>query len=518
LLFNITLTFLFLTCTTNFLVMRTESKTDVVIIGAGIMSATIAMLLKELMPNVTIDIYERLDSVAAESSDAWNNAGTGHSAFCELNYTPQKPDGSVDISKALKIAAAFELSRQFWSYLANKKYIADPHSFINKNPHMSFVWGRDNVDYLKKRYEALAPHPLFEGMKFSENTAELMEWIPLVMQGRDTSQPVAATRMERGTDIDFGALTRALIERLKQTEGINLYLQHEVKDIDPDSRDEDDYTWEVFVKDTVHNKKKKINANYVFICAGGGSLHLLDKSGIHEGEGYGGFPVSGQWLRCTNREVIEKHAAKVYGKPALGAPPMSVPHLDTRIINGKKELLFGPYAGFSGKFLKSGSILDLPRSIEFSNLWPVIAVGIHNYSLTKYLIMQATQSQEHRIEALREYFPEVKGEDWELIVAGQRVQIIKKDDEEGGVLEFGTEIVSSADGSLSALLGASPGASTSVAVMLDMVKKAFPKQFESEAWQQKLKEMIPAFGKSLDEDHDLCVHIRDYVEKSLGLL
>ena len=498
--------------------MRTESKTDVVIIGAGIMSATIAMLLKELMPQIKIDIYERLDKVAAESSDAWNNAGTGHSAFCELNYTPQKPDGHVDVSKALKVASAFELSRQFWAYLVNNKYISDPHTFINKNPHISFVWGNDNVEFLKKRYKAMNTHPLFEGMKFSEDYSQLSEWIPLVMQGRDKSQPVAATRMERGTDVDFGALTKAMMDFLIKKEGVNLYLNHEVKDIDPNSKDEDDYRWEVFAKDLVTNKKKKINANFIFIGAGGGSLHLLDKSGIHEGEGYGGFPVSGQWLRCKNREVIEKHAAKVYGKASVGTPPMSVPHLDTRIIKGKKELLFGPYAGFSGKFLKNGSILDLPRSIELSNLWPMISVGIHNYSLTRYLILQATQSQEHRIDALKEYFPEAKAEDWELVTAGQRVQVIKKDDEEGGVLEFGTELVSSADGSLSALLGASPGASTSVSVMLDVIKKGFPKEFESEAWKKKLTEMIPSFGKSLDEDHDLCVKTRDYVENSLGLL
>lgn len=497
---------------------REELYTDVVIIGAGIMSATIAMLLKELVPEIKIDIYERLDKVAGESSDAWNNAGTGHSAFCELNYTSQKPDGNVDVTKALKVASAFELSRQFWAYLVNKKYIAEPHSFINKNPHVSFVWGNDNVSFLKKRYEAMATHPLFEGMKYSEDKSELAKWIPLVMEGRDASQPVAATRMERGTDVDFGALTRAMIDHLTKNAGVNLYLQHEVKDIDPDSKDEDDYRWEIFARDLVTHKKKKINANFVFIGAGGGSLHLLDKSNIREGEGYGGFPVSGQWLRCKNREVIEKHAAKVYGKASVGTPPMSVPHLDTRIINGQKELLFGPYAGFSGKFLKNGSIMDLPRSIELSNLWPMISVGIHNYSLTRYLILQATQSQEHRIEALKEYFPAAKAEDWELVVAGQRVQVIKKDDEEGGVLEFGTELVSSADGSLSALLGASPGASTSVSVMLDVVKKGFPKQFESEAWQKKLKEMIPSFGKSLDEDHDLCVEIRDYVEKSLGLL
>jgi malate dehydrogenase (quinone) len=494
--------------------MKPESpQTDVVLIGAGIMSATIAMLLKELMPGITIDIFEKLDKVAAESSDAWNNAGTGHSAFCELNYTPQKSDGAIDISKALKIASSFEVSRQFWAYLANKKYISAPQTFINNIPHISFVWGDENVSYLKKRYEALVKYPLFEQMKYSEDPKELNQWMPLVMEGRGSSEKVAATYMDQGTDIDFGALTRAIFQHLQTVDGINLYLEHEVKDIDPD----EDGRWEIFIKDLVQGKKRRTHAKFVFIGAGGGSLHLLDKSEIEEGEGYGGFPVSGQWLRCVNEEIIAKHEAKVYGKASVGAPPMSVPHLDSRMINGKKELLFGPYAGFSSKFLKNGSYFDLPFSIELSNILPMVSVGFHNFTLTKYLISQATQSHEERIEALKEYFPGAKSEDWELAIAGQRVQVIKKDDEEGGVLEFGTELVSSGNGSLTALLGASPGASTSVSVMLDVLHKGFKKEFESEAWQRKLKEMIPSFGKSLSDDAELCRATRKYTGESLGL-
>ena len=494
--------------------MKADSQTDVVIIGAGIMSATIGMLLKELMPDIRIDIFERLDTVGAESSDAWNNAGTGHAAFCELNYTPQKPDGSVDISKAVKIASLFEESRQFWAYLVNKQYISDPQTFINKVPHISFVWGKENVAYLKKRYEGLIKYPLFEGMKYSEDWDELAKWMPLVMQGRDRSEAVAATYMERGTDIDFGALTRQMIRHIDdKMDGVDVYLEHEVKDIDPG----DDGQWEVYVKDLKKGKRRRVDAKFVFIGAGGGSLHLLDKSDIAEGEGYGGFPVSGQWLRCVNEKIIQKHASKVYGKASVGAPPMSVPHLDTRMINGKKELLFGPYAGFTSKFLKQGSFFDFAASIEMSNIWPIISVGINNFTLTKYLIAQATQSHEDRIEALREYFPEVKSEDWKLEVAGQRVQVIKKDDEEGGVLEFGTELVSAANGSLTALLGASPGASTSVSVMLEVIKKGYQKEFESEAWQKKLKEMIPSYGKSLADDAALCASVRKFAEEKLGL-
>jgi malate dehydrogenase (quinone) len=493
--------------------MKAESKTDVVLIGAGIMSATIAVLLNELMPGIKIDIFERLDKVAAESTDAWNNAGTGHSAFCELNYTPQKTDGTIDISKALKIASSFEESRQLWSYLVDKKFISDPRTFINNIPHVSFVWGEENVNYLRKRYEALVKYPLFAGMQYSEDHEKLKQWMPLVMEGRNKSEPVAATYMEIGTDIDFGALTREMINHVTKMEGINLYMQHDVKDIDPG----EDGLWEVYVKDKKNHKKRRVDAKFVFIGAGGGSLHLLDKSDIEEGEGYGGFPVSGQWLRCKNEKVIQAHAAKVYGKAAIGAPPMSVPHLDTRVINGKKELLFGPYAGFSSKFLKEGSYFDFPSSIELSNIIPIISVGFHNYSLTKYLISQATQSHEDRIKALKEYFPNAKSEDWELAIAGQRVQVIRKDEEEGGVLEFGTELVSAANGSLIALLGASPGASTSVHVMLDVLRKGFKTEFETEAWQQKLKEMIPSYGKSLEHNAELCFAVRKKISESLGL-
>src|SRR5271170_2716088 len=137
-------------------------ETDVVLMGAGIMSATLGIILKELNPDITIQIFERLDQAGMESSDAWNNAGTGHSAFCELNYTPQKPDGSVDISKAIKIAEAFEISREFWAHLVQQKYLPNPAEFISQIPHMSFVWGDANVNFLKTRYNTLKSSPLFK--------------------------------------------------------------------------------------------------------------------------------------------------------------------------------------------------------------------------------------------------------------------------------------------------------------------------------------------------------------------
>lgn len=491
-----------------------KQEPDVVLIGAGIMSATLGMFLKELMPEVKIDIYERLDGAAAESSDAWNNAGTGHSAFCELNYTPETPSGAVETSKAVKIAEWFEVSKQFWAYLIEQKRITKPEDFVRNIPHMSFVWGKDNVDYLKKRFEALTKYPLFKGMEYSEDHTTLQSWMPLVMKGRDNSQPVAATNMPIGTDVNFGELTRDMFAWLGEQPGVNMYFNHEVKSM---RRSAKAPKWKLKIKDLGTGDKKRVYGKFVFIGAGGGSLHLLEKANIPEGEGFGGFPVSGQWLKCINEEVIEKHNAKVYGKASVGAPPMSVPHIDTRMINGKKELLFGPYAGFSTKFLKQGSYLDLPTSIRANNIGPMLAAGYHNMSLTKYLIQQVTQSQDDRLEALREYLPDAKKEDWVLETAGQRVQVIKKDEKEGGKLEFGTEVINSADGTLGVLLGASPGASTAVSIMLDLIERCFPDQIKTEAWQQKLRTMIPSYGKSLNTDPGLLATVREHSDKMLGL-
>lgn len=491
---------------------KIEKQYDVVLIGAGIMSATLGVMLKELMPHIKIGIFERLNEVAAESSDAWNNAGTGHSAFCELNYTPQKEDGSIDISKAVKIASSFEVSKQFWAYLVKKGRISSEDKFINTIPHISFVWGEENVAYLKKRYELLTEYALFKGMEYSENPDILRGWMPLVMQGREVSERIAATRMGIGTDVNFGALTKAMIRYLQSLDDVDLYMGTEIKDLE---RDND--SWKIVSKDLDDSEKHRFLADFVFIGAGGGSLPLLEKSNIPEAEGYGGFPISGQWLKCTNPSVIQKHQAKVYGKAAVGAPPMSVPHLDTRMINGEKALLFGPYAGFSTKFLKNGSFWDLPLSLEMDNIFPMLAAGFKNIPLTQYLIEQVVQSPEDRLAALKDYFPEARMEDWELAVAGQRVQVIKKHKEEGGVLEFGTEIVSAADGSLAALLGASPGASTAVSIMLDLIKKCFKDMVGSTEWQDKLKEMIPSYGQSLNKNEVLCHQIRREVGIVLGI-
>ena len=467
------------------------------LMGAGIMSATLGMILKELDPNITIQIFERLDQAGTESSDAWNNAGTGHSAFCELNYTPQRPDGSINTLKAIKIAESFEASKEFWSYLVQKKYVK-PGDFISKVPHVSLVWGDDNVSFLKKRYSLLRENPLFTETVYTEDRDLMSQWAPIVMRGRKSTQSVAATFMDIGTDVNFGNLTRSMINQLEEMPGVTIHYNVEALDLDPDGKG----GWDVFVRNLLSNEKSRCNAKFVFIGAGGATLHLLKRAEIKERKGYGGFPVSGLWLKCMNEELIAKHNAKVYGKAAVGSPPMSVPHIDTRRIDGKKELLFGPFAGFSTKFLKNGSLLDLPSSIRPDNALPMIFAGIKNMALTKYLIEQVRQTPEERHAALREYVPFTKQTDWELKVAGQRVQVIKKDKQKGGVLEFGTEVVVSEDGTVAALLGASPGASTATSAMLDLIGKCFSKEMQSDEWKSKLKEMVPSYDLSLSENEE----------------
>jgi malate dehydrogenase (quinone) len=489
------------------------APTDVVLIGAGIMSATLGVLLKELQPGLTIELFEGLGAIAAESSEAWNNAGTGHAALCELNYTPQRPDGSVDISKALQINEAFKISKQFWSYLIEQKRIDSPRTFINRIPHLSFVRGRADVDFLRKRFEGLGEHHLFDGMQYTEDRKELAEWMPLVMDGRPGQEPVAATRMEIGTDIDFGSLTHRLLDHLKAQPGVTIHLRHEVLNL----HREPGNSWRVYVRDKAADRKRTVCGKFVFLGAGGGALPLLQKSGIPEGRGFGGFPVSGQWLRCQNAELVERHYAKVYGKASVGAPPMSVPHLDTRLVAGKKGLLFGPFAGFTTRYLKTGSPFDFPLAIKPDNFVPMTAAALQNIDLTRYLIGQVLQSPEARLAALREFMPTAKMEDWKLETAGQRVQVIKKDPKKGGILQFGTEVICSRDGSIAALLGASPGASTSVAIMLKVIEGCFPNQIATADWQNRLKEMIPSHGESLADDTALHNRVRSWTREVLGL-
>lgn len=494
--------------------MTIEKKVDVLLVGGGVMSATLASLLSELDSSLNMMMVERLPNVAAESTDAWNNAGTGHAGYCELNYTPENADGSININRALAINAAFEMSLQFWSYLVEQKTLPSPKKFINATPHLSFVWGEADVEFLRKRFELLKKHHMFQDMEFSDDIATLKTWMPLIMQNRDESQKVAATRISYGSDVDFGSLTRHFVTHLQTTSNFNLALNTEVISLKQLSSGR----WQVRLKDLISKKLSTIDAGFIFLGAGGGALKLLQKSGIPESHGYGGFPVSGQWLVCNNPEITKHHNSKVYGKAALGAPPMSVPHLDTRIINGKPALLFGPYAGFTTKFLKEGSYLDLIKSVKTNNIKPMLKVGRHNTDLTRYLIGEALQTHGSRITTLRQFYPQAVKADWHLENAGKRVQIIKKCDDKGGKLEFGTEIVASQDGTIATLLGASPGASVAVQAMLDVIERCFATQMKSNEWQKKMKTIVPSYGKSLIEDAGLLKQVRERTLKTLNLL
>ncbi|NOT14386.1 MAG: malate dehydrogenase (quinone) [Methylotenera sp.] len=491
----------------------TIQKVDVLLVGSGVMSATLASLLSELDQTLTICMVERLNSVATESTDAWNNAGTGHAGYCELNYTPINANGEIDIHRALEINASFETSLQYWSSLVEQKVLPNPQHFINPTAHLSFVWGSEDVAFLRKRYELLKAHHLFSDMEFSEDFATLEKWMPLVMQQRNQKQKVAATRVKYGTDVDFGTLTRHLVQHLQTKNIFDLKLNREVTSL----KQHQNGRWHVRLKDTVTKKTSTIEAGFVFLGAGGGALKLLQKSGIPEGVGYGGFPVSGQWLVCNNPEVIKQHHSKVYGKAAIGAPPMSVPHLDTRIINGKPALLFGPYAGFTTKFLKQGSYLDIFKSLKTSNLKSMLSVGVNNTDLTRYLIGEALQKHKTRVTTLRQFYPQANEMDWHLENAGKRVQIIKNCNQNGGKLEFGTEIVSAKDGTIAALLGASPGASVSVKTMIEVIERCFIAQIKTDRWQQKMKALVPSYGESLISNVPLAKEVRKHTLKQLKL-
>jgi len=491
----------------------TKNKVDVLLVGAGVMSATLGMLLTRLDPTLKIMMVERLCKVANESTHSLNNAGTGHAGYCELNYTPQKEDGSIDITRALAINSGFEVSLQFWSYLVEQAVLPASHEFINAIPHQNFVWGDEDVAFLRKRFKLLSKHHLFEEMEYSEDHAVIRKWMPLVMAGRDSRQMVAATQVKHGTDIDFGSLTKHMVKALKKQPNFELVLGHSVESLKQHANG----YWKVSIKDRHTDDIRHVEANFVFLGAGGGALPLMQKSGLPESKGYGGFPVSGQWLVCNNPDIVKKHHTKVYGKAPSGSPPMSVPHLDARIIDGKPALIFGPYAGFTTKFLKEGSIFDLFGSVKPGNLKPMMSVAFDNLELTRYLVKGALQSHKERVSALANFFTDAKENDWSLESAGHRVQIIKHCDDKGGRLEFGTEIITSKDGTLASLLGASPGASISVQAMIEVLERCFKKQMRSASWKHKMKEMIPSYGEALDENLDLLHATRHQTRKTLGL-
>ena len=462
---------------------------DVVLIGSGVMSANLGVLLKKLDPNLKIQVYEVTEGAAEESSHGWNNAGTGHAGICELSYTPKREaDGSVDVSNVVKIFEQFEYSRQFWSYAVSEGMVEKPEEFINPVPHLSFVHGQEQVDFLKARHEGMAAHHFFSEMEYSTEPETIEGWAPLLTEERG-DVPIAATKMDSGTDVNFGNISRKLLDWLEQQDGCGIATGHRVTDLSKTATG-----WNLSAKNLKTGEVKKNATKFVFVGAGGGSLPLLQKSGIPEAKGLGGFPIGGQWLVCDNPEIVARHEAKVYGQALDAAPTMAVPHLDTRILDGKKTLLFGPFAAWTTKFLhKQGSYFDLPLSVKPDNIATLIKIGIHNLDLVKYLVQQGTQSMADRMKVLHVFYPSAEAKDWKLIDAGIRVQAIKKTDGEAGIVHYGTEVITNADRTISALLGASPGASVSVHIVLEVIKKCFPEMLETEDGKSRMKAMIPNY-------------------------
>jgi len=459
------------------------------------MSATLGTLLRELQPDWKIVAFGRLSDVAQESSNPWNNAGTGHAALCELNYMPQGKDGSLDPAKAVSINEQFQQSRQFWSTLVERGVLDAPSTFINSTPHMTFVRGEKDVAYLKARYEVLKEQPLFEGIEYSEDSRVINKWAPLLMQKRRKGEPFAATRVPSGTDVDFGALTRQLFDHLAES-GAQVRTDHEVRSL----KRQKDGTWRIRYRHTIGRTPGELKARFVFVGAGGWALKLLQNSGIPEIKGYGVFPIGGQFLKTTNPAVVAQHKAKVYSQASVGAPPMSVPHLDARVVDGESSLLFGPFATFSPKFLKNGSWFDIVGQVRAHNLWPMLRVAFANPDLITYLVGELLKNHSKKVDSLRTFMPTAKDEDWHIIQAGQRAQVMKKDPEKGGILQFGTEVITSEDGTIAGLLGASPGASTAVPIMLGLLKKCFPAEYAG--WEPTLRELIPTMGEKLNDDAD----------------
>ena len=466
---------------------------DVILIGSGIMSANLGALLKRLEPGLSIQVYEVTEELAQESSHGWNNAGTGHAGICELSYTPKREaDGTVNVAKAIGIFEQFEQTKQFWGYAVASGMADNPKDFINPIAHVSFVHGPEQVDFLKARHAGMSAHHFFREMEYTTDRARIAGWAPLLVEGRGDI-PIAATKMDGGTDVNFGVIARKLLAWLAGQPGCGIASNHRVVDLEKVTGG-----WEVSIRDLATGQMRRNRAKFVFVGAGGGSLHLLQKSGIAESKGLGGFPIGGQWLVCDNPEIVKKHQAKVYGQALDAAPTMAVPHLDTRVLDGRKTLLFGPFAAWTTKFLhRKGSWTDLPFSIKPDNLATLLKIGASNLPLVRYLIQQGTQSMADRMAVLHIFYPAAQAKDWKLIDAGIRVQAIKKTDGEAGIVHYGTEVITNPDRSISALLGASPGASVCVPIVLEVIKNCFPQLVTGDAGRARLKEMIPTHDEDI---------------------
>ena len=473
-------------------VTRIIDAPDVVLVGSGIMSSTVAVMLKRLDPRLRVQMVEVAPELAREASDGWNNAGTGHAGVCEMSYTPNRDaDGRVPIARALRIFEQFEHAKQFWGAMAVTGVVGDPTDFIHAVPHICFVKGAGDVDFLQARHEAMKDHPFFRGMQLTTDATVIQDWAPLVMEGRALG-PVAAT-VGDGTEVNFGLLARRLCGWLALQEHCGVATGWKVTRLR-----RGDGQWQIGLRCVATGEVREQRARFVFVGAGGGSLPLLQSTGLSEVAGLGGFPIGGQWLVCDEPAICARHEAKVYGATPPSSPSLGAPHLDVRRLNGQQQLLFGPFASWTTRFLKhSGGWSDLPRSIRLNNLASLLRTGVRNWSLVRYLVTQGLQNMDDRMQALREFYPNARSEQWRLAHAGIRVQAIKKADR--GAVNFGTELFSSVDRSLAALLGASPGASVSVSIALEIVQTCLPHLLATAEGRERMRQMIPTFDIDLKQ-------------------
>lgn len=477
-----------------------------VIVGAGIMGVTFATLARELDPNLDITLIERLPGPAMSNSGVFNNAGTGHEANCELNYTPVDED-EIALDKALHIHAQFNVAKQFWAYLVKQGIVKNPASFIHATKHCTLV-AEDSIGMLRLRFEEMSKHHFFGNMSFSESREEIQSWIPYTMEQRSETERMAATKIEGGTDVNFQAVTEDMVRYLGHHQ-VKLDFNTHVKRVHKSPTG----TW--LVEASKDGAPVQYKADKLFVGAGGGAFPLLKKSHLPCRSRFAGFPVGGRFLVAEiDEQAARYYNAKTYGKAKVGAPPMSVPHLDLRAANGRHYLLFGPFATFMPVLEKGRGFVEYVRSMRLHDLPNLLNVALEHFPLVKYLVSETFKGKESMFTELENFAPGIRKKfEWKIVQAGQRVQIIKDGD-----LQMGTEVIVSEDLSYGTLLGASPGASVSPEVMLRTLEKMIPELFESEASQEKLKEIFVTTDlKQLITKPEVYLDAKAYANKWLNI-
>lgn len=480
----------------------------VIVIGAGIMGTTFAVLAKELAPELDVTILERLEGPGAGNSWVFNNAGTGHEANCELNYTPVDEE-VISVEKALKIHAQFNVAKQFWAYLVNKGAIQDPKTFINQTKHCTIV-SESAIEELRLRFKEMSAHHFFEHMQYSEDFDEIERWLPYLMEGRPRHEKMAATVIETGTDVNFGALTEQMANYAVNELGVKIEYGTHVKRVHRSPAG----SW--LVETERMGNAVQYKADVLFVGAGGGAFPLLKKSHLPFRARFSGFPVGGRFLQAAiTREQADQYRAKTYGKAKVGAPPMSVPHLDLRVANGQHYLLFGPFASFKPVLEKGRGFIDYLRSMRLHDLPGLLNVALEHFPLVKYLVSETFKGESSMLAELENFAPGISRKfDWKAVEAGQRVQIIKDGD-----LQMGTEIIVSSDKTYGTLLGASPGASVSPEVMLRCLEQLLPAVVAGDEARQKLKDIFPEDSlDTLSHNPERYREIRDVVNQTLGIV